>query len=141
MTEVKRYQTDDYPMIEFVDVEDYDTLSTQNEELRKQLATAQQELDEAKNEASTCDDIPLKQPLAGVIADLQKARELAEAALALTKVLLDAATRAGHNNLEQFRRAQIANDNLIGLLREVMAGRPQESIEYVELQIQKILGD
>lgn len=45
MTEVKRYQTDDYPMIEFVDVEDYDTLSTQNEELRKQLATAQQERD------------------------------------------------------------------------------------------------
>lgn len=41
----------------------------------------------------------------------------------------------------EITRLQIANDNLIGLLREVMAGRPQESIEYVELQIQKILGD
>lgn len=38
-------------------------------------------------------------------------------------------------------RLKIVNDNLIGLLREVMAGRPQESIEYVELQIQKVLGD
>lgn len=40
----------------------------------------------------------------------------------------------------EITRLQIANDNLIGLLREVMAGRPQESIEYVELQIKKVNG-
>lgn len=38
----------------------------------------QRELDAAKNEAATCDDIKLDQPLSGVIHDLQQARALAE---------------------------------------------------------------
>jgi hypothetical protein len=33
------------------------------------------ELDDARNEANCCDDINLNQPLAGIIADLQKDRE------------------------------------------------------------------
>ena len=53
-------------------------LASDYEKQTKELETARAELDEAKNEASTCDDIKLDQSLAGIIHDLQKTRRYLE---------------------------------------------------------------